>query len=1417
MTTRFKPTRAGIINLWNYVDEEFVFGDGRLALRGHNGSGKTKALEVLFPFILDGSLSSRRLDPFSGENRTMKSNLLYRGQDAEYGYVWMEFARDAEPAETVTLVIGMSAHKNRDDVSVSYYVTGQRLGIDFGLLSTDSRPLTAKQLAAKLGPLSCLKDSRANYRNAVDARLFGLGPERYAQLLDLLLSLRRPLLAKDLDPQKVSATLTAGLSPVDEELVEQAARDFDNLAAVQQRHKDLNDTKDAVDAFLAPYTAYLKTHTKWQLERIDARQSACAEIATSMHTAAREVARATDAEAAARRTASDARTRDGVLTARREVLTDSEAYKDYKTFLQRQKQLAELETTVAQDRARLAKDRHNTDALIRETDTLQQHTDVVAAGCTRNERDLLTSAQEAGLSDDAAGLDLAAEDLTTRVTALAAARRDDVRAVRDQLTLVAQAQRERAGADTRLGEERGKAERREAEHTDALTARQTATGELTTALQEWMTTWSEAGVATDALCAVLVQAVDRIGEPDQPGLEHVVRTATASRRDQLIAERERTRSAITGIDTEAKKAAADRAEIEAQRDEAPPETDLRTAERANRPGAPFWRLVRFRDHVTAEHAAALEGALYGSGTLTAWVHPDPAETGNALGRCESDAYLVPLPDAARPHWPSLADYLTAEEQDLVPAEVIHAILASIRVPDDTRGLEPGAPWVDTSARFGLGNQVGSRPKAAPEFIGATNREARRAARLAELDGLLTRLAERRTLSEGQLTSTNELIEDIDEALAKLPPTQPVIDAMAAVTTAAARLSDAEADVRKASKQLDAATSELSGQQRKLRHVAGERAMPATEAEVDVVFEAVGAMTQAAGKLVAGRAELGRLEKDLGSRRGRIAELEEDYRGNAEALAELEEKLLAERAAVKEAESSAGKGYEEIAAEVEGIDGELVTVRDKLHSAQSAASREHDSGVAAARDLENHRGALSRAFQELRESAEEFEPYAHPDLRAVLGVSLSEPWPPSTQWGSPDSSVEQVTTHFAGADEVVDASAAVRFTLPPTAVGILAACREAVRGGRALTQNSVDNANHALAAAYQDFERVLRNVEDGYEVNLGLGTPALVEVTAGDGRQPVARFAQRVAEEAHTQGILLEEREREVLEDSLLTALAQQIHHRVLAAKDLVKEMDADTRAKPMSSGISIGINWVRSDKATDQQTAVATQLQRSTTALGQDGLAQLRGRLREMIREHKAQHPRDTFRETLAAVLDYRGWYMFSIQLIQPGGAVEQLTRKRHSSMSGGEKSAAIHLPLFAAANAIYSSAHPTCPRMIALDEAFAGIDGNFTPELLGLTTRFDLDLFMTGHELWVTFPSVPMIAHYDMLHDRASQTVSALLILWDGQQLIDAAAGFGGNDAIAQELLGFAPSRREPVNMSTTTVPIDAAEDDEPDNGDES
>ena len=44
----------------------------------------------------------------------------------------------------------------------------------------------------------------------------------------------------------------------------------------------------------------------------------------------------------------------------------------------------------------------------------------------------------------------------------------------------------------------------------------------------------------------------------------------------------------------------------------------------------------------------------------------------------------------------------------------------------------------------------------------------------------------------------------------------------------------------------------------------------------------------------------------------------------------------------------------------------------------------------------------------------------------------------------------------------------------------------------------------------------------------------------------------------------------------------------------------------------------------------------------------------------------------------------------------------------------------------------------------------------MGLATQFDLDLFMTGYDLWATHAGRARRAHYDLAHSPAEHTVSA-------------------------------------------------------------
>ncbi|MCB1027978.1 MAG: hypothetical protein KDB24_09475, partial [Microthrixaceae bacterium] len=71
-------------------------------------------------------------------------------------------------------------------------------------------------------------------------------------------------------------------------------------------------------------------------------------------------------------------------------------------------------------------------------------------------------------------------------------------------------------------------------------------------------------------------------------------------------------------------------------------------------------------------------------------------------------------------------------------------------------------------------------------------------------------------------------------------------------------------------------------------------------------------------------------------------------------------------------------------------------------------------------------------------------------------------------------------------------------------------------------------------------------------------------------------------------------------------------------------------------------------------------------------------------------------------------------------------------------------------------------------DEAFAGIDEEMRGKLMGLTVAFDLDVILTGHELWGAYGEVPSVAVHDLLRRPPAEGVSVVSLRWDGHDLIE-------------------------------------------------
>ena len=50
---RWRPSRAGVVNVHQYEDETLHFAGGRSLLRGVNASGRCTAMNMLLPFLLE--------------------------------------------------------------------------------------------------------------------------------------------------------------------------------------------------------------------------------------------------------------------------------------------------------------------------------------------------------------------------------------------------------------------------------------------------------------------------------------------------------------------------------------------------------------------------------------------------------------------------------------------------------------------------------------------------------------------------------------------------------------------------------------------------------------------------------------------------------------------------------------------------------------------------------------------------------------------------------------------------------------------------------------------------------------------------------------------------------------------------------------------------------------------------------------------------------------------------------------------------------------------------------------------------------------------------------------------------------------------------------------------------------------------
>ena len=1301
----------------------------------------------------------------------------------------------------VTVGAGLRAQRQTERVTRWYFVVDGQVGRDFSLLGPDDRPLTKRQLAEQIG-VDAVSDRPVEHRAAIDARLFGLGGPRFEQLLTLVLTLRRPQLAKNLDPKGLSRALSDGLRPLDDSLIDEAAHSFGDMENVQRTLAGLIQADAAASSFLSGYTTYLRTHARAACDVLDGRLRSVEDRRATLAGAL-----AARRRSAAQRDLADdrhaqCRQEQAALAARLESLKASPAYRDREQL----NRLAGLTTDLGQaaERDRLAS-AHATGELDRRLRThqvaQQAHRDAIAV-VARAAQELTEAARDAGIEWRTADN---ADDglLTERAAARSMARQDDVATIRTAMAAVAEATRLRDRARQAMERAQARLDTAETRLAQAEAAVISAREQLTGAIDDWVVTHRDALLRLSPampgqLSDGLTSTVDGLGAPDATGFTATFDALTAddrqARRDELARRQEELTRQLAEIVAWRR----ERAAIADQQDQAPPPFAARTSSRQGRTGAPLWALVDFAPGIDDGVAAAVEAALEAANLLDAWVPADAAANTAATGSADpgsvvpgpSDAVLLPLPAAMRPDGSTLAQVLVPEPSAAVAESVVAALLASISLDDDLGARMPAvAPAVSSATgQFRQGIAFGAHHKDQAEYIGATARAKRRAARLAALDTQISAGEQEAAGTRSAMAGLSDLLSAVDTARKALPATTALHEALRTVDREAAALRAINGELDNARSDFDQAVAAVGGTERLLVGAGASRNMPVTIDAVDQIASAVARFARNAGELGTARQAAVVRDEQLASAAGEVETARDNQLAAAEQAAISGDDHRSRVEELNTLRDAVGAGVDELERDVAATGVQLQDADRTERLAQQALN----TAIAEAGErkglAEGAASALASAVTEAQHDSHRLAPYARPDIRDTLKITTaSYEWPTATeQWPEPNSLVaDAVDRLLEDPDATIEPLPAAVTTMHAAMIAATAELRpteSSLKSSRTRVSASLAELQNQLSAAGHDYRPEWEADDD----------VIVVKVADEQGFSSIGAFAARISNARRDQELLLTESEQRILEDALLGRLAQQIHERTTDARDLISAMNSEMRSRKMSSGATVGIGWELADALGPEQRAVSRLLDREAARLSTAELGQMRAHFARQIKDLRAARPDRPYAEILADALDYRQWRTFVLTLVSPGGQEDRLTQARHSTLSGGEQSVSLHLPLFAAAHVMLSSAAPHCPRLLALDEAFAGIDDAGRTELLGLTAQFDLDLFMTGYDLWATYATVPACAHHDLSHSAVEHTVSAMLLVWDGAKIITDAHIAGGTGDLAAAL-GSPGTRRRP------------------------
>ena len=1374
--------RAGLLNFWYYDQEEFFFADGKLLLRGMNGSGKSVTMQSLITVLLDGKIAANRLDPFGSKDRRMEDYLLGERElvdrEERTGYLYLEYKRQ-DSEQYLTTGIGLKARRGGTIEFWGFVITdSRRIGKDFFLTKTEYNadgqeeriPLTRAELEKLLIlPGGQVFRRQGDYAEAVNKYVFGFASlEQYKDLMELLIQLRSPKLSKEFRPSVIHEILTESLPSLSEEELRPLSDTLENMKQTKEQLELLGRDREALGRLERAYDQYnvfiLAEKAKGQrkaeaalsrqerlreeqLQESQAKQEALAKILGEQASL--------ECENQALLQEKEALVQHDVFRAeKRRQEVDGELQHKEGQWQSKNQSWEEKKKTELRDAERLRQERLRQDtaeeAMLEQLEELGDQGE--AAAFSAHE-----ALAAAFIKEYAGGYSFA----SWKETAAAHNRRlQEINGHFARLGFAKERQQEAATASDAAQvayDAAREAERQGEEHFFAVRE------ELLASFYAWVSAGKEILPLEAEEIREAAQSVQRLYENArwqdviQPAEQGRKRREDEWRRQRLAAahEAEQTRQQLRETEGLLQ-------EWRTRREPEPQRHSEKGAARAwlkeqKVPFLPLYEAVEFNENVDAATRERIEAALGEMGLLDALIVPEEARS--RLPSSLADSVIRPEPAIL---CATLADYLhplPPQEAAVLPA-LIDEVLRSILINDEqTQGLlaqEGGAAPV-LSVRYGAyrtGLLAGQAPRQESAlFIGREARKQYRLQEIARLEGEAA--AQREVLAALQLR-----MEEIEQALRELQrcwegfPEEGALDAANREWLGRKQaLSICESDAAAKNETLRACMNETQGVLNGLRQAVEGLQLPflveeyqEAQRQFAVYLQRLQDLELARHKFIDARTHVQRLQEHLEEVQADVDAL----KGELLVLAGEKERLTRELEGIEARLAALGaedirRRSREVVARLNELPGLL---KKALH--EEAALRQRLEILR--QELERGEGRLTfwrqNAVSWRRVFAQEAE------LRLVAAMEEDDfPWTDANQvWQRLGPWVEQ---EEPTREKMTDRLMASFFR------------EQAVLGEYRLQLEETQAADLSLPQLPDQEETDVFLLANQELKQAALRKLAVLECA---GRRMTPRSAwQELSRQMAEQQMTLTHQDRELYEEVIMNSIGRIISQRINSAEGWVAHMNDLMESLDTSSGLVFSLRWkpLTADDDSQMDTEELVRLLRSDRRLlKEEDMKRIVRHFQSRIEQAKAQADvrSESFQDLVKETLDFRKWFSFNLFYRREGMPKKELTNSVFGKFSGGEKAMSMYIPLFSAAYSRYGEARPDAPKVISLDEAFAGVDENNIREMFALVEQLSFNYIMNSQALWGDYDTVRSLAVCELVRPKNAPFVSVVRYHWDGR-----------------------------------------------------